>query len=316
MVNFVFAILFVIGAIVAFRIASGAQNKLNKAVELKAAGQRVTFSESSMRMMKKGFSTGAKSALVVALVFLIFSFLITIPAGHVGVVTVFGEVQPNVLQPGLHAIAPWADAHRMESRILVVEKAMNASSESGVTFDLVVKVTFQLDEAMAVETYEMCGHDWYNRLVEPLINDSMKDVCVNYGAEAMYTSSRPLVTQECQDLMIERSAGTGVIVREVYMENMDLPTGLRGAVESKMEAEQAALEMEYILQQEVLEADRKVVEATGLANAQEIINSTLTPEYLQFFALQTYAGLIGSENTTFVLAIGENGMPMILNPDR
>lgn len=253
--------------------------------------------------------------MAVGFLFFLGSVLVIVPSGHVGVITVFGKVQDDILHEGMSVIAPWADCHNMSIRQQVYTKAMNASSQGGVTFDLVVNIVYRLDPEYAAEIYRDKGPNYFGPMVEPFINDTFKNLLVNYEAEAMYTSARPEVKMIIQEAFTEFLGPQGVIVIGTPIENMDLPRELLDAIVARDEAEQEALRMVYVLQQEEREAERRVIEAQGLAEAQEIINSTLTPEYLQFFALQTYQGLIGSNNTTFVLAIGENGMPMILNPD-
>lgn len=255
------------------------------------------------------------AVLLIGIIPFLFSILTFVPTGHVGVVTIFGKVQPEVLHEGMHAILPWANAHKLSIQQQVYTKTMNASTQGGVTIDIVVNIVYRLDPEHAADIYQNMGKDYFVVLVEPFINDISKNLFVDYEAEAMYTSERPMVKQRIEAAFVEFLEPQGVTVIGTPIENMDLPNRLLTAIIERDEAEQEALRLEFVKEQTQREAEIRVIEAEGLAQAQSIINSTLTPEYLQYLSLEKIGMLADSPNCTYVLAVGENGMPMILNPD-
>lgn len=274
----------------------------------------IAFVVGAIMAIQKDIRWQGVTVIGISIVMLLCSVIAIVPSGHVGVLTVFGKVQDNILHEGLNAIAPWADAHMMSIRQQTATKAMNASSSSGVTVDLSVTVVYRLDPSHAAYIYRNVGEDYFDILVSPFINNTFKNLLVQYDAEALYTDMRGPVNLEIEKLLTEFLAPQGIIVLRTPIENMDLPTSLRNKIVEREEAEQDMLKMEYKLQQEVLEAERMAIEAGGVAEYQRIVNSTITTEFLQWKSLQVMESLAGSPNTTFVLAIGEDGMPLILNP--
>jgi len=250
----------------------------------------------------------------IGFLFFLGSVITIVPSGHVGVITVFGDVQDDVLHEGLAFIAPWANCNKMSIRQQTVLRDMNASSAGGVTFDLKVSVVYRLNPEFAASIYQNIGPDYYEILISPLINNTFKNQLVEYSAEALYTDMREPVSMAIEAALAEKLAPLGIILERSPIENMDLPVPLRDAIVERDAAEQRALQMVYTIQEEQLEKERMVIEAEGVAEYQRIVNQSITQEFLQWKALEVYNNLAGSDNTTFVLAIGENGMPMILNP--
>jgi regulator of protease activity HflC (stomatin/prohibitin superfamily) len=149
-------------------------------------------------------------------------------------------------------------------------------------------------------------------VVRPAIRTALRDAASYFNAVDIYAGKREEFVQLCKSKMDDALSGKGVIVERVLLRNVALPDRVRQAIEEKLSAEQEAQRMEFVLQKERLEAERKRVEATGLADAQKIINATLTPQYLQYLYLTSLQKMAESQNTTFLIApYDRNFLPLI-----
>jgi len=238
-----------------------------------------------------------------------------IPSGHVGVVTIAGEVRMTPIPEGLHAKIPWADVHMMSIRRQAEAVSMNASTSTGVTVDVQMSLVYRLEPQMAPSIYQTVGTDYYPILVAPFINRTAKNILTSYNPEALYTMDRADVNIRIEDSLTVLLAPLGIIVEQAPIDNIDLPVTLRNAIVAKQEAEQEALRMEYVIQAQVLESERMRIEAQGIADYQRIVSTGLTEQLLSWKAIELTGELAQSDNTTFVI-VGDtgNGLPMIYQP--
>lgn len=254
-------------------------------------------------------------ALFGGLVLLLLSCFVMIPSGHVGVVTIAGEVRMTPIPEGLHTKVPWADIHLMSVRRQTESVSMNASTSTGVTVDVQMSLVYRLDPQMAPSIYQTVGTEYYSILVAPFINRTAKNILAIYNPEALYTLDRAGVNTQIEDSLTTLLAPLGIIVEQAPIDNIDLPQTLRDAIVAKQEAEQEALRMEYVIQAQVLESERMRIEAQGIADYQRIVSTGLTEQLLSWKAIEVTGELAQSETTTFVI-VGDtgNGLPMIYQP--
>jgi len=253
--------------------------------------------------------------LVAGVVMLLLSSLVIVPAGHVAVITIAGQVQPAAIPEGMHGKIPYADVHLMSVRRQTEHILMNASTSTGVTVDVEMSLVFRLDPASAPNVYQTVGPNYFDILISPFINRTAKDVFVSYGPEAIYTGNRTVVNAAIEAKLMEELSPLGIIVEQAPIENIDLPQSLRDAIVAKQEAEQEALRMEYVIQRQQLESERMRIEAQGIADYQRIVSDGISEQLLAWKAIEVTAQLAQSNTTTFVI-IGntDNGLPMIYQP--
>jgi regulator of protease activity HflC (stomatin/prohibitin superfamily) len=135
---------------------------------------------------------------------------------------------------------------------------------------------------------------------------------VFYEAKALYTSGRDEVTAKIQSDLEKMLLERGIILEKVLLRAVVLPATVSLAVEQKLKAEQESEQMKFVLTKESQEAERKVIEAKGIAEAQSIINKTLTPAYLQHEAIQAQMKAAANQNhTTVYIPSGDNGIPLV-----
>jgi len=250
--------------------------------------------------------------ILIAIIIFIFSFIRVVPAGTVGVVDLFGRVSDIERKSGLNFVNPFAKLEIMNIKTEEIKEIMNVPSKEGLSIDLDVSILYRLSPEKASDIYKTVGPDYRNIIIIPQFRSACRGVTVNYEAKALYTSSREEIShkiyEDLQGLLTER----GIILEKVLLRAIRLPATVSYAIENKLKAEQEAEQMKFILLKEKKEAERKIIEAKGIAKAQEIINKTLTPAYLQHEAIKAQMMMANSPNhTTVYIPSGDNGIPLV-----
>jgi len=289
-----------------------------------AAGRRAALTGAMGAInIVRGIISGL--SLLIGIIAILFSIIVIIEPGEVGVQVLFGSALPTVLREGFHIVNPFVKVEKMSVRTqeytmsVVSEEgqvkrddSIEALTKDGLTVKLDVTVWYRLLPEQAVNVYRNIGPDYVNIVVRPAIRTALRDAASYFNAVDIYAGKREEFVQLCKSKMDDALSGKGVIVERVLLRNVALPDRVRQAIEEKLSAEQEAQRMEFVLQKERLEAERKRVEATGLADAQKIINATLTPQYLQYLYLTSLQKMAESQNTTFLIApYDRNFLPLI-----
>jgi len=254
--------------------------------------------------------------IILAAVLLVSSFIRIVPAGTVGVVDIFGKVNDVERKPGLNFVNPFAKLQIMNVKTEEEKEDMTVPSKEGLSINLEVSILYRISPDKASEIYSKVGLDYRNVIVTPQFRSVCRGVTVNYEAKSLYTSNREEISLKIHDdlkIMLEQN---GVILDKVLLRTIRLPNTVSTAIEMKLKAEQEAEQMKFVLDKERKEAERKVIEAEGIAKAQEIINKTLTSAYLQHEAIQAQLKMADSPNhTTVYIPVGSNGIPLVKTVD-
>jgi regulator of protease activity HflC (stomatin/prohibitin superfamily) len=189
---------------------------------------------------------------------------------------------------------------------------MNVPSKEGLSIDLDTTILYRLSPDKASDIYKTVGLTYRKIIILPQFRSASRGVTVNYEAKGLYTSGREEIAQkifaDLEKLLVER----GIILENVLLRSIRLPGMVSQAIEVKLKAEQEAEQMKFVLEKEKKEAERRVIEAEGIARSQEIINKTLTPAYLQHEAIQAQMKMANSPNhTTVYIPSGDNGIPLV-----
>ena len=292
---FVFALL---AAVVAFILA----RKLSTGTD---DPMRAAAMAASRRLL-----TGiAAVAVVVALVQLVR----IIPAGLVGVVDLFGVVRPESLKSGIHLINPLAKVTAMSVKTQEAKELMEVPSKEGLTMQLEVSALFHLDPEKALEVYRSVGVDYADILLVPQFRSVARGVTASYEAKALYTSEREqlanLVAEELRKLVGAR----GIVVENTPLRKMGLPDRLAAAIEEKLSAEQESQRMQFVLEKERQEAERKRIEAQGVADFQRIVSQGISEQLLKWKGIEATMEISRSQNAkVIVIGSGKDGLPIIL----
>jgi prohibitin 1 len=253
--------------------------------------------------------------VAVLILILLFSSTTSIPTGNVGVLTLFGRVTGDVLGEGIHLINPLKSVQKLSVQTQSVKESANVPSNEGLILALDTSLLFRLDRNKAAQVYQTVGDNYAEKIVEPTLRAAIRASTSSHTANALYTNARELVQQQIQDELTTQLSVRGVIVEAVLLRDVQLPAMLKGSIEAKQQAEQDALRMSFILQKEKQEAERKRIEAQGIADFQKIVAQGISPQLLEWKGIEATEKLALSTNTK-VIVIGnpKNGLPLVLEP--
>jgi len=255
--------------------------------------------------------------IVIAIVILLILWWSTtsIPTGNVGVLTLFGRVTGETLAEGIHLINPLKSVQKLSVQTQAVKESANVPSNEGLILALDTSLLFHLDKTKAAFVYQTVGENYAEKIVEPTLRAAIRASTSAHTANALYTNARELVQQQIQDELSAQLAPRGVIVENVLLRDVQLPAMLKGSIEAKQQAEQDALRMSFILQKEKQEAERKRIEAQGIADFQKIVAQGISPQLLEWKGIEATEKLATSTNAKVVI-IGnaKNGLPLVLEP--
>lgn len=248
-------------------------------------------------------------------VILLFASVISVPTGHVGVLTLFGRVTGEALGEGIHVINPLKSVQRLSIQTQSVKETANVPSNEGLILALDTSLLFHLDRSKAAEVFQKVGANYAEKIVEPTMRAAIRAATSAHTANALYTNARELVQQQIQDELTAQLAPRGVIVENVLLRDVQLPAMLKSSIEAKQQAEQDALRMNFILQKEKQEAERKRIEAQGISDFQKIVAQGISPQLLEWKGIEATEKLATSANSkVVVVGNAKNGLPLILGP--
>ena len=255
--------------------------------------------------------------IVIAVVILILLMASTtsIPTGHVGVLTLFGKVTGDVLPEGIHLINPLKSVTKLSVQTQSRKESASVPSKEGLMLALDTSLLFRLDREKSAKVLQTVGEDYVEKVVEPELRSAIRGATAAHSSNDLYTNGRELVQQQIENDLKSQLAPRGVIVEAVLLRDVQLPALLKASIEAKQQAEQEALRMSFILQKEKQEAERKSIEAKGIADFQKIVAQGISPQLLEWKGIEATEKLAASSNTKIVV-IGntKNGLPLVFEP--
>ncbi len=251
-------------------------------------------------------------AAAVLLLIALSTAVVQVPAGHVGVAQLFGKVYDQALQPGLHVINPLAHVTKMDVRTKEVKEVAQVPSKEGLSVGTETSILFRLEDAVSI--YKTVGIDYIPTVVEPQARSIVRGVTAGYEARALYTVDRAVIEQDVTKHLEPVLASRGIRLEAVLLRDVRLPDQVRQAIEAKAAAEQEAERMRFVLLKERQEAERKKIEAQGIAEFQRVVSQGIDQRLLQWRAIEAVRELAKSENAKFVILGDKTGLPMIINP--
>ena len=236
-----------------------------------------------------------------------------VPAGHVGVVDVFGKVRSEALPSGLHLINPFATIHRMTVQTQEVKETLDTPSSESLTVHLDVSVQSHLDSSKAPDVYRTVGLEYETVLVKPNVRSAVREVTSSYEAKALYSAEREKMSAEIDQHVRAAIEPRGVQVERVLLRDVALLARLQQAIQEKLSAEQEASRMQFVLIKEKQEAERKKIEAEGISGFQKIVTEGINENLLKWKGIEATKELALSNNSKVVIiGSGREGLPVIL----
>ena len=247
------------------------------------------------------------------LVILLFSSITRVATGHVGVLTLFGKVTGETLGEGLHLINPLKTNNEMSIQTQTIKESANVPSSEGLMMSLDTSLIYHLNPDRAAEVFQKIGADYENVVVEPTLRSAIRESTASHTANALYTGEREMVAKQILDQITQELSKRGLTVENVLLRDIQLPATLKASIEAKQQAEQEALAMNFRLQKETQEAQRKRIEAAGVRDFQQIVAQGITPSLLEWKGIEATENLAKSANTkVVVIGNNKNGLPLIL----
>ncbi|HUD63175.1 MAG TPA: prohibitin family protein [Candidatus Sulfotelmatobacter sp.] len=247
------------------------------------------------------------------LVILFFSSITRVGTGHVGVLTLFGKVTGETLGEGIHVINPLKTNNEMSIQTQTIKESASVPSSEGLMMSLDTSLIYHLNPDRAADVFQHIGADYENVVVEPTLRSAIREATASHTANALYTGEREMVAKQITDQITTELNKRGISVENVLLRDIQLPATLKASIESKQQAEQEALAMNFRLQKETQEAQRKRIEAAGVRDFQQIVAQGITPSLLEWKGIEATENLAKSPNSkVVVIGNNKNGLPLIL----
>jgi prohibitin 1 len=247
------------------------------------------------------------------IVILLFSSITRVGTGHVGVLTLFGKVTGETLGEGLHVINPLKTNNELSIQTQTIKESASVPSSEGLMMALDTSLIYHLNPDRAAEVFQKIGADYESVVVEPTLRSAIRESTASHSANALYTGEREMVAKQIQDQITLELTKRGLTVENVLLRDVQLPATLKASIEAKQQAEQEALAMQFRLNKETQEAQRKRIEAAGVRDFQQIVAQGITPSLLEWKGIEATENLAKSSNTkVVVIGNNKNGLPLIL----
>ncbi|MBS1851360.1 MAG: prohibitin family protein [Acidobacteria bacterium] len=244
---------------------------------------------------------------------LVLSSIARVNSGHVGVLTLFGKVTGEILPEGIHLVNPFKENHQISVRTQELKESASVPSSEGLVMNLDTSLIFHLNPEKVAEVYQKIGPNYLQVLVEPNLRATIRESTASHSANALYTGEREMVAKEIYNQLITRLEPRGIMVESVLLRDIQLPATLKASIEAKQQAEQEALAMNFRLQKETQEAQRKRIEAQGIRDFQQIVAQGISPQLLEWKGIEATENLAKSANSKIVvIGNSKNGLPLIL----
>jgi len=266
------------------------------------------------------------TGLVVLIIGVLTSSVRQVDAGHVGVKSLFGKVQQESLPSGLSFINPLMDVTTIDVRTLNYtmsgihdegqksgDDAIKVLTSDGLEVTIDLSVLYRVNPVEAPRMLREIGVDFEDKIVRPITRTRIRDNSVYYEAIALYSTKRDEFQARIFKTIEQDFKIRGLILENLLVRNITLPASVKSTIEQKINAEQEAQKMQFVLQKEKQEAERKRVEAQGISDYQRIISLSLSDRQLQYEQIQAMKELAKSANSKIIVMPSKGGVPMILD---
>jgi regulator of protease activity HflC (stomatin/prohibitin superfamily) len=269
--------------------------------------------------------TGYLVSVALILFGLAFSSIQQIGAGKIGVTSLFGKVQDEVLYSGLHFINPLVELKVLEAKTQnytmsavhdegdqAGDDAIRVLTKDGLEVIIDLTVLYRIMPSDAPRLLRETGDDYKDKIIRPIARTKIRDNAVYYDAVELYSTKRDTFQLRIFKTLEEDFKKRGLILEQMLVRNIDLPASVKKSIESKINAEQDAQKMQFVLQKEKQEAERKRVEAQGIADYQRIVSTELNDKMLQYETIKANKEIATSANAKVIIMGGKN-TPVIID---
>lgn len=240
-----------------------------------------------------------------ALAALFLSGCTIVRPGQVGVKQRLGKLSDKIYTQGAVVFNPFLTrVIKTDIQLNDIELSLSLPSKEGLSVVAQISILYRIEQGMVPQVIRTLGSG-YESIISNVFRSASADVCSKYFAKDMHSGMRSEIEEAIRVKMSETLEEQGIVVSAVLMKSIQLPAGLSSSIEQKLQAEQDAMRMEFILQQERLEAERKIIEAAGTRDAQKILSEGLTDNIIKVRSIEAFIELARSQNSKVIVTDGE-----------
>ena len=264
---------------------------------------------------EKPFEAGVAALIGLGILIKVAPFVV-VPPGEVGVVTTLGKMNPDPLEPGLALRNPISSVQLFSTKTQLSEEQNFVPTKEGLTVELDTALLYRIDSASVPQLLQSVGERFADVIIKPEVRSIVRGLTSKSEAKALYTSGRDELQRELKAELADALKTRGIIVEDFLLKAIKLPDQLVRAIELKAQAEQEAQRMEFVLQKEQQEAERKKIEAQGIADFQKIVSDGISPNLLKWKGIEATEKLAKSPNSKIVImGNSKDSLPVILGQD-
>lgn len=231
-----------------------------------------------------------------------------------GVRRTFGKQSDTIMEPGIHFFDPISTTIlRAPIRTTNIEVKLSLPSQEGLNIQAEISILYHVLKKEAPKLLAEVGETYEQTVIVSVFRSAAADVTANFLAKDMHSGKRLEIEQRVQERMNSLLTNRGIQIETVLLKSISLPGGLANSIEQKLQAEQDAERMKYILRQEALEAERRKIEAEGTRDAQRILSQGLSPEIIKLRSIEAFRELAKSPNTKIIITDGKT--PYLISED-
>lgn len=256
-----------------------------------------------------------KKTITILAAALFVSSCAVIRPGEAGVKQTLGKFSDQVITQGTVLYNPLVSKVLKEStQTNNIKLVLSLPSKEGLSVDSEISILYRLEQNKIPSVLENLGQG-YESVITSVFRSASSDVCAKFFAKDMHSGMRADIEREIQIKMEEnlKKQADGIELIGVLMKRIRLPSGLANSIEEKLQAEQDAMRMVFVLQQARLEAERKIIEAEAERDAQIILSEGLTQEIIQIKSIEAFKNLSQSPNSKVIITDGKT--PLLIEPN-
>ncbi len=281
------------------------------------AGVMILFIGSLKKQIKSSYPIGVGALVLGGLLFL-KTCIFQVDEGEALVKTTFKKISGSLTKPGVNLKWPWESVHSFPTRLEAYTDKIPARSKDGMAIDIDLTIHYKVDKNNIEIIYRGIAKslkDLKEKIIYPTLRKTIRDSIATLNVKEVYSKRTELNDKITVDAS-EELKSKHIVIDKILLRDIKLPEQVENEIRKKIQSQQQAEAMEYKKKVSQQQAEIKAIEARGIAEAQKIINRTLTPLYLQHEAIEAYKKLAEGSNSTFII-IPTNpkgtGIPLILN---
>jgi len=253
-------------AMILFLIGLGAFKVLNRMADSAAQRTRIEGLGRTLGIVAR---LALAAGIIIPVLIVLFSTLVVVPAGHVGVVVLFGQVRPAQLDEGLNLVNPLVDVIKMSVQVHKHSGKYDAASSDLQAVHVEMVLNYRLLPEKAPEVYQKIGTNYASVIIDPAAQEVLKGNTATHVASEILLQ-RPKIKNEVQTALAAWLTKYGIEMKEVALANIRFDPAYERAIEAKQIEEQKAEQKRYELIQAQRQAEIVVAQAKGEAEAIKV----------------------------------------------